>query len=199
MKNLRPIIILSGLLSLAGVIVAGIFLFLGPDRLDPSGRNFWNLLQSGELVGMIVIPIMLVVGFFIFLSVLRTVSPPRIKNGVTAPVRVLEVHDTGVSINDNPQVALLVEVLPKYGSPFQAEVKTMVSRLNAALVQPGITAEVVYDPQKPTRIQVSNLDLKPVDLNDSESRLRELNRLYDGGLITGEEFRAKRADILKKL
>ena len=199
MKNLRPVIILSGLISLAGVIAAGIFLFLGPDRLELIDSNTWERFQSGELVGMIVVPIMLLVGFLIFMSVLRTVSPRKIRNGVTAPARVLEVSDTGVSINDNPQVALLVEVLPPSGSPFQAEVKTIVSRLNAALVQPGIKAEVVYDPQKLTRVQLSSLELKPVALIDAESRMRELDRLYEERLITGDEYRTKREEILKEL
>ena len=132
-------------------------------------------------------------------SVFRTVSPPKIKNGVTAPARVLEVQDTGVSVNDNPQVKLMVEVIPQSGSPFQAEVKTLVSRLNAALVQPGITAEVIYDPLNPARIQLNNLELKPVELNNAENRLRELERLYDEGLITGEEYRTKREEILKSI
>jgi hypothetical protein len=132
-------------------------------------------------------------------SVFRTVSPPKIKNGVTAPARVLEVHDTGVSVNDNPQVRLLVEVLPKSGSPFQAEVKTLVSRLNAALVQPGIEAVVVYDPLQPTRIQLSSMELNQVEVNSAERRLRELERLYEGRLITSEEYHTKREEIIKGL
>ena len=112
---------------------------------------------------------------------------------------MLEVQDTGVSVNDNPQVKLMVEVIPQSGSPFQAEVKTLVSRLNAALVQPGITAEVIYDPLNPARIQLNNLELKPVELNNAENRLRELERLYDEGLITGEEYRTKREEILKSI
>lgn len=199
MKSLRPIILISALISLVGIGAAAFFMFLGPNSMQIKGKSLAELVAGGELVGIITIPVVLVVIALVMWSFLRTISPQKIRNGITAPARVLEVHDTGVSINDNPQVRLVVEVMPKSGSPFQADVKTLVSRLNAALVQPGIEAVVEFDPLKPTRIQLSSLDLKPVALNDAESRLRELTRLYDEGLITGEEFRAKREEVLKSL
>ena len=199
MKNLRPIIILSALISFIGIALAAFFMFMGPDRMQVAGKSIADLLEGGELLGILAIPFVLVITAVVMWSVFRTVSPPKIKNGVTAPARVLEVQDTGVSVNDNPQVKLMVEVIPQSGSPFQAEVKTLVSRLNAALVQPGITAEVIYDPLNPARIQLNNLELKPVELNNAENRLRELERLYDEGLITGEEYRTKREEILKSI
>jgi hypothetical protein len=112
---------------------------------------------------------------------------------------VLSVKDTGVSVNDNPQVSLMLEIKPRDRAVFQAEAKTLVSRLDAALVQPGISAEVVFDPTNPSRVQIANLDLKPVALNNAESRLRELDRLYNERLITGEEYRVKREEIIKGL
>ncbi len=199
MKNLRPIIFLSGLISLAGILLAAFFIFMGPDRIELSGRSLRELFQSEEAPGIIAIPAVLVITAIVMWSVFRTISPRKIKNGVTAPARVLEVHDTGVSVNDNPQVRLVVEVIPKSGNPFQAEVKTLVSRLNAALVQPGIEAVVEYDPLKPTRIQLSTLDLKPVEMNSAESRLRELERLYEERLITSDEYHTKREEIIKGL
>lgn len=199
MKNPRPIILFSVLVSLIGMALAAFFMFMGPDRLEVAGKSIADLLKGGELLGIVAIPVVLIITALVMWSVFRTISPPKIKNGVIAPARVLEVQDTGVSINDNPQVKLLVEVLPKSGSAFQAEVKTLVSRLEVSLVQPGIEAIVIYDPLKPTRVQLSSMELKPVALNDAESRLRELNRLYDAGLITGEEFRSKREEIIKEL
>ena len=197
MKSLRPVILISSLISLIGFGVAAYFLFSNKARFE--GQTFSEALESGDLLGFIAIPIVLVITALVMWSVFRTISPPKIKNGVAAPARVLEVRDTGVSVNDNPQVALLVEVIPPTGTPFKTEVKTLVSRLDTALVQPGIEIEVIYDPAKPSRIQVVNMDLKPIELNSAESRLKELNRLYDQGLITGEEFRAKREEILKEL
>ena len=199
MKNLRPVFILSGLITLGGIILAAFLVFTGPDRIVLSGRSLRELLQSEEAAGMIAIPVVLVITAVVMWSVFRTISPKKIKNGVYAPARVLEVHDTGVSVNDNPQVRLVIEVMPKNGSPFQAQVKTLVSRLEAALVQPGVEAVVVYDPLKPTRLQLSSMDLKPVEMNNAESRLKELDQLYEELLITNDEYRAKREEIIRKL
>jgi predicted transcriptional regulator len=73
------------------------------------------------------------------------------------------------------------------------------SRLNVFLVQPGTSAEVVYDPTNLVRIRVTNLDLKPVAINEAKSRLRELDRLYEERLIKSEEYHARRHEIIKGL
>lgn len=199
MKSTRIIFLVSMLFSL--LVMGGVMygMLFGPDKMEFEGKSFRELLQGGELLGVIVVPVVMLVTLAILWGVMRSVAPVAIKNGVIAPARVLEVRDTGVSINDNPQVALPLEVTPRDRAAFQAEVKTVVSRLNAALVQPGIDADVVFDPNNLKRIQVRELKLGSAPQTDAESRLKELNRLYDQGLITGEEFRAKREEILNGL
>lgn len=197
MKNLHPGLILGVVIAIAGLIAAGIFLFLGVYNGGLFNRSFQNLLESGNLVSFIVVPIILVASIVVVWRVFRFVVPRRIKNGVSAPARVLDARDTGISVNDNPQVALLIEVLPKNGSPFQVEVKTIISRLQFAMLRPGISAKVVYDPQNTARIQLSYLELRPYD--DAENRLQELDRLYNERLITSEEYRVKREEIIKEL
>jgi hypothetical protein len=199
MKSLRPVFIISGVITVVSFAVVILLMFFGPDKISFSDRTLKELFASGEIWGIIVVPIVMIVTLVILTGVFKSFFPPNIKNGVTAPATVVEVRDTGVTINDNPQVGLLLEVKPRDRAAFLAEAKTVVSRLNVALVQPGIAAEVVFDPEKPTRIQVVNLELEPVVSDSSESRLKELNRLYDQGLITGEEYRAKRQEIITKL
>ena len=199
MRSVRKIMIFSMVFTLIIMGVVFFFMFLGPDKMEFEGKSFQELLEGGEILGIIMVPVMMLVTVGIIWGVMRSVAPAAIKNGVTAPARVLEVRDTGVSINDNPQVALLIEVTPRDQAPFQAEVKTVVSRLNVALVQPGTEVQVVFDPLNLKRIQVSELNLETVPRSDAESRLKELDRLYDQRLITGEEYRAKREEILKKI
>ena len=102
-------------------------------------------------------------------------------------------------MNDNPQVKLLLEVKPRDRAAFQAEVKTLVSRLHVLMVQPGVSAEVVFDPANSARVQITNLDLKPVAINEAKSRLHELDRLYEERLITSEEYHTRREEIIKGL
>jgi hypothetical protein len=118
---------------------------------------------------------------------------------VTAEAKVLEVWDTGTTVNDNPQIGMLLEVKPPVGPSFQAEAKTLVSRLNAALVQPGITSQVIHDPEKPKRIQVQEVRVGNPAESNPVARMEELEQLRDRRLITEEEYQEKRKEILKNI
>ena len=199
MKSIRIVFILSGVLTLAAMGVAVYLMFRGPEELRLPEKSLPELLESGELVPLIAIPFALIICALVIIPFIRILFPGEIKNGVTASARVLKVWDTGVSINDNPQVGLLLEVSPPGGLSFQEEAKTIVSRLNAALVQPGTTAEVKYDPEKPKRLRVLTIHTQGIASQDTSDRLEELNDLRAKGLITAEEYQKKRDEILKAL
>ena len=199
MKKARTALIVGGIVVLASLGIVAYLMLWGPQHIAFSGRSLPDLMESGDLVPIIVVPVVLIICAASILPFLRILAPGEIKNGVTAQAKVLKVWDTGVSINDNPQVGLLLEITPPGLTPFQAQAKTLVSRLNAALVQPGVTAEVKYDPQKPKRLQVLTLHVQGVPTGRAAARMEELNDLRDKGLITAEEFSQKREEILKNL
>ena len=199
MRPVRSIIIFSIASSILVLGVVAYLLFAGPDAIHLTGRSLPDLWNSGDLMVPLIILVTVLISAAIMLPFLRILFPREIKNGVTAQARVLKVWDTGVSINTNLQVGLLLEVSPPGGTPFQAEGKTLVSRLNVALVQPGATAEVKYDPEKPQRLQVLSLNLQPAASTNTATRLEELDALRDKDLITEEEYRQKREEILKSL
>jgi hypothetical protein len=207
MKSVRGVFIAASVVAVLSFGVVAFFMFYGPDRIDIAGRSFTELLKDEKFLPIIIVPVVLFITGFSMIPILRTIFPQKIKNGLKAQAKVLKVWDTGVSINDNPQVGMLMEVRDIAGSTFQVEGKTIVSRLNAALVQPGITAEVMYDPEKPKRVQILQLNVSSLAAapggsaapGDTAARLEELNGLRDKGLITQEEYNQKRADILKAL
>ncbi len=199
MKSVRIIFIVSTSIGLLSIGVVASLMLWGPDHIDFNGKTLSQLFGEGELWGLIIIPVVIVISAVALLPFLRIIFPAQINNGVTARARVLKIWDTGVSINDNPQVGLLLEVTPPTGTPFQAEAKTVVSRLNTSLVQPGTAAEVKYDPQKPQRLQVVSLQVSEAAPGSTAARLEELARLHDQALITGEEYRRKREEILNNL
>jgi len=199
MKNIKWIFLLSAaiaVISIGGGLYGAI---RETDWSEIGGMSFPRMLESGEIIA---IPIMIIV-LGVVLATLwhfyRIISPPRIKNGVTAQAKVLKVWDTGTTINDNPQIGMLLEVSPSMGAVFQAETKTIVSRLNAALVQPGITAKVVYDPEKPKRIQVLGVQVENPAESNAVARMEELEQLRDRRLISEEEYQEKRKQILNNL
>jgi len=67
---------------------------------------------------------------------------PFAKTGFPGKAVIKEVHDTGVTINNNPQVKLVLEVTNKLGVIYKANARTLVSRLNAGMYQPGMTVPV---------------------------------------------------------
>jgi hypothetical protein len=62
--------------------------------------------------------------------------------------------DTGMRINDNPQVGMKLQVQPPNGAPFQADVTKVVSIIQLAQFQPGAQLNVKYDPANPSHVAI---------------------------------------------
>ncbi len=69
------------------------------------------------------------------------------KTGLPGTAKILEVRDTGVTINNNPQVKLTVEIKNNLGQRYTATIKTLVSRINPFAYQPGMEIPVKIDPK----------------------------------------------------
>lgn len=80
------------------------------------------------------------------------------RTGLAARATVLEIYDTGTTINENPVVRLVLEVQPDREPPFQAETEQLIPRLKVPQVQPGMKVRVKYDPDD---YGVALLDLSP--------------------------------------
>jgi hypothetical protein len=172
--------------------------FLGPDRLLLDGLSLSELIADGGLQHYLIFAVVLLaIGFFEVLF-LRNQPPADIKNGVTAEARVKKVWDTGTTINDDPQMGLLLQVTPPGGAPaFQAEARTVVPLHAVPFVKPGTSADVKYDPRKPARLQLLALHIQDAPALDAAGRLKELGALREKGLISEEEYRQKREEILE--
>ncbi|HXH41443.1 MAG TPA: hypothetical protein VNN08_22640 [Thermoanaerobaculia bacterium] len=72
--------------------------------------------------------------------------------GRPARARVLQIWDTGMSLNENPIVGLRLEVHADGIEPFRAETKAVIGRLDIPRIQPGAELYVKYDPQDHTRV-----------------------------------------------
>lgn len=67
------------------------------------------------------------------------------KSGFATTARVVEVTDTGVTVNNAPQVKLLLEVTPPNGSSYMVETKQLISRLQTSMYMPGSVIPVLID------------------------------------------------------
>jgi len=112
---------------------------------------------AGLVVGIMANPILGSIFAVVFLSIFGGVfwtvlfKPMMInrrlaKNGVPASAKILELHDTGVTVNNSPQVKLLLEVNSQVGGTYLVETKQLISRLQVSEIQPGTVLEVMVDP-----------------------------------------------------
>ncbi len=68
------------------------------------------------------------------------------KTGISSRAKILEVHDTNIAVNNNPQVKLILELTNTNGQVYNTSCKTIVSRKNPLIFQPGNEVKVKVDP-----------------------------------------------------
>jgi hypothetical protein len=126
---------------------------------------------------------------------------------------VTSVEDTGMTINDNPRVKITVRAEPAGEPQFTIEKTATVSRV--AIPRAGDRVVVFYDPANRLGNNGISFDQVPGfthpvaapvpvsapadDDEDPLDRIAKLGELRDRGLITPEEFEAKKKELLKEL
>ena len=83
------------------------------------------------------------------------------KTGLPGTARIIEVKDTGITINNNPQVKLIVEVRNNFGQKYKTECRVLVSRINPNAYSSGMEVPVKIDPKNEMNVVI--------DLSRSES------------------------------
>ena len=118
--------------------------------------------------------------------------------GVRAPAEVVEVKDTGMTVNESPRVKIRLRVEPSDGEPFELERKLVVSRV--AIPRRGERVEVAYDPDDPSDFTFKLSDLADDPLGgpapDPVEQLAKLADLLEKGLLTREEFDREKGRLL---
>ena len=79
------------------------------------------------------------------------------KSGERADGKILRIWDTGVTVNDNPQIGMEIEVIEEGMDPWTAEATAIISRLEPHKFQPGVMVAVNYDPEDHSKIAVLGL------------------------------------------
>lgn len=123
-------------------------IFIGMSSL-PEGSYDWgqlpllargSILATGVLFGL---SMLLLLGT----SLLGGIENAQVlKNGQPAYAKVLELRDTGTTINYNPLVHFKLEVHPPAGPAFVAETERVIPRLQIPQIQPGTEVDVKFDP-----------------------------------------------------
>ncbi|MBI3200473.1 MAG: hypothetical protein IT377_21645 [Polyangiaceae bacterium] len=72
--------------------------------------------------------------------------------GIPATGRVLQLMDTGMLVNNQPQVRIIVEVQMPGRPPYQADTTMILSMLAVPRVQPGCMVHMKVDPMNPANV-----------------------------------------------
>lgn len=112
---------------------------------------------ANPLFGIIFSGIVIAVIYFSFRvafgSIIR--QEALMKNGVQAEATIVEVKETGMTVNEiYPLVKLVLEVRPPEGQPFRVETKELINRFEIPTFQPGAVLPVLYDPRNPKKVAV---------------------------------------------
>jgi len=78
--------------------------------------------------------------------------------GEPAEARVLEIWDTGWTVNDDPVVGFRLEVYPEGRPAYRAETRLRISKVHMGMIQPGAVLPVLIDPKDSNRVSLDIYD-----------------------------------------
>ena len=123
--------------------------------------NLMNSIMGGTTVIIVIsLLITVVVLFFAFRlisGVMRGAKQTRdiLTTGIPAQARILQIGETGMYVNNNPAVDILLEVHPPDRPPYQVQTRMVVSMIRLPAIQPGNVVPVKYDPTDPTKVALA--------------------------------------------
>jgi hypothetical protein len=172
-----------------------------------------SVLSVGGTAGPIISLVMLVVFGGMFYLFYRLFFKPMInanrlqKIGIPGKARILEVKDTGVTINNNPQIKLILEVKNNFGQKYNTQCRVLVSRINPNAYMPGMEVPVKIDPKNEQNVVIdfsgsaaasnapaSTYNKSAVDETVLKSELEQMQKDNDAIRLSGRSARA----IVKK-
>lgn len=110
------------------------------------------------------------------------------KTGIPGKAVIKEVHDTNVTINNNPQVKLVLEVKNSLGQVYTTTCRVLVSRINPGAYQPGMEVPVKIDPKDEKNVVI--------DFGGSFSSASTNNNAYNTA-YGGVDVQALKAELEK--
>ena len=67
---------------------------------------------------------------------------------------ILQVWETGRTVNDNPRIKLLLEIRHSTMVPYEVEVRQNIAKDDMRLYQPGRTLQVKVDSRNPRKVAI---------------------------------------------
>lgn len=157
-----------------------------------------------EILNVVIVVLSFVPFIYLFF---RGVDAPLFKNkalqkkGIPATATIKQVADTGITINNNPMVKLTLELKDQNGTPYEAECRNVVSRLNPTLFKPGMLIQVKVDPKNKMSLAidesafsdshpVADTSVQKLNAQELEIDLKRTQQIQDEVETSGIEAKA---------
>jgi hypothetical protein len=106
-----------------------------------------------------IIPIALMIGIFVFIARKNAERQQLVATGIPAQGMIVQMGDTGIRINDQPQLSLVIDVHPIQGyaapfAPFRTTLNATIPMMAMARISPGVAVPVKVDPANPARLAI---------------------------------------------
>lgn len=136
-----PFFLISGFMFYSGLTA-------DENALTEDGYNLqWFFYFMGAV--FFVIPLATSLGILIWLAAKRKRIAELVATGKQGTAVILDLSDTGVTINDDPRVKLLLEIhIPNY-QPYKAKKTVTLPLIYMSQVQTGSTIQILADPEQP--------------------------------------------------
>jgi hypothetical protein len=162
--------------------------------------------SSGPYISVAMLAIFGGVFFLLFKLIIKPIINAKrlMASGLPGKATITSVNDTGVTINNNPQVKLTLDVKGHLGQRYTTTLRTLVSRINPFVYQPGMEVPVKIDPRNEMNviIDTSGGDRSTISANSftqpNETLIKaEIEQLQKDGEAIRVSGRPARA-IIKK-
>lgn len=75
--------------------------------------------------------------------------------GVPASATVVSITDTGLTVNKDPQIRLVLDIAANDGGTRRVVVLALISRVEVGRYTPGAVVDVLVDPRDPGRVELA--------------------------------------------
>jgi hypothetical protein len=129
-----------------GIIGGGIGLLVG----------IGSALATGDAFAMIFVTafVLVFVGLFWYFFKPIIQSNRLMKSGVQKQGKIISYSDTGVTINNSPQVKFTVELKDDFNRPYEVTTKTIISRLDVGNFYAGMPVVCRVDPNDKMKVAI---------------------------------------------
>jgi len=150
--RIRSIVLATGVLALGYYLWHG--LTYRSDGFGGAELGWFGWQLALPIIAITVVPMVFAYSGEGIVQALTGRNSARFRDGLIGIATVKSVRQTGVTVNDQPQVRLDLSVDGADGPAFDSQAKVIVPLTELALLRPGVVLPVRYLPGRTDRVEV---------------------------------------------